>query len=458
MNRIYSRISTQSRTTPVTLFEHEERDYASLGLHAGHEIIDLLEKINESSGGNIFQLGRHSLKASSHVGVVQVGDWTFQILPKIDYGDQSDNSDFSHQSAASNLIVLLSYAYDLKIYEQAQASQATLQADWFELLTYLFAADLHRQVQNGIYQTYKQVDHQQPVLRGRWNLHRQFLVPSHNRFQFDVSYDEYSPDNPLNQVFRFVISRLRWLSRDPLNQRLLADLADWLNGVTPLMTVPSELLSQIVFTRLNQQYEPAYKLARLFLDHEVIQTTVGKQNLYAFLFDMNRLFELFLSRFLQQHQSQILPPCWHNAQIRFQSAGQPTYLAEQIPEQKQYFLLKPDILINHPLNKTPLLIIDTKYKRLGHQRLNVSEGDVYQMLAYATRHNCRRVVLLYPQTAEMKYPIRQTFQIIDTNIQIQIATINLRIPLDHKESLVAEFKSILYDSSIGIQGGNDAQV
>ncbi|MBK6989184.1 MAG: hypothetical protein IPH33_13750 [Bacteroidetes bacterium] len=46
-----------------------------------------------------------------------------------------------------------------------------------------------------------------------------------------------------------------------------------------------------------------------------------------------------------------------------------------------------------------LLIIDTKYKIRSNDdglKAGVSQSDLYQMVSYAIRRNCKNVLLLYP--------------------------------------------------------------
>jgi len=72
------------------------------------------------------------------------------------------------------------------------------------------------------------------------------------------------------------------------------------------------------------------------------------------------------------------------------------------------FQIRNDIYINRQL------IIDTKYKVRysdGTLKSGVSQNDLYQMVSYAIRRNCRDVLLLYPELksslkspAEFKIP------------------------------------------------------
>jgi 5-methylcytosine-specific restriction enzyme subunit McrC len=94
----------------------------------------------------------------------------------------------------------------------------------------------------------------------------------------------------------------------------------------------------------------------------------------------------------------------------------------------------------------PYLILDLKYKTLEeHGRaVGIAEGDVYQMLAYATRLNCPFTLLLYPETRSSGM-IREKVETIGYPASLSIATINLRKPLDDPSLLITELKHLLHD-------------
>jgi len=65
---------------------------------------------------------------------------------------------------------------------------------------------------------------------------------------------------------------------------------------------------------------------------------------------------------------------------------------------RKLFQTKPDILIRR--GEDVVHVIDTKWKRISSQiddpKQGVSQGDVYQMMAYAQLYHAPRLTLLYP--------------------------------------------------------------
>jgi 5-methylcytosine-specific restriction enzyme subunit McrC len=439
----------------ATLFEHQTRTYADLGWEEDHPAIARIDQLNEDSSVEFIHLGRTWLRATQFVGVIQVGDTTLQILPKIDYdsaGDtdaRGDSRPFQAavDSATRNLLHLLSYTQDLQVREQDIAPLLAQRSNWFELLTRLFAMELQRQMKQGLQRSYILFEDTLRVMRGRWQLERQLTRRPHTRHLFDVTYDEFSPDTPLNRVFRFVVDVLLSHSRDSGNRRLLRNISRWLVDVERLGEIPQTYLETMLFTRLNQRFLPAFNLARLFLENHAFQLAAGKRDTFAFAFDMNRLFEEFVYRFIARHRQRILTNGWGEVQLRAQAKGRPTYLAERLPDGKAVFRLAPDILFTKPSGRA-VLILDTKYKELAanQRRLGISESDMYQMLAYAVALDCPRTLLLYPQRAGSP-PTSARFETLGHPHSVRVATINLRQPLDHPDELIQELNSMLKEVS-----------
>ncbi len=431
----------------ITLFEHQPRTYAEIGLYPAdptlHErVLAQLERLNEISGQEILHLGRKAMQAGALVGVVRVGDVTIEILPKLDWQEPGQPaSPRAFYSATRNLLAMLSYAYDLQINEQEIAGLNAQTGSWIELLTRLFAAGLHRQILAGLSQQYVAREEKLSVLRGRWDVQRQARQPGQNVPAFDVIYDDLSPDIPLNQVFRFAVEQLLTVSRDPSNLALLGDLLEWFRPVTALSRVPAELFDNIHFNRLNERFQPALALARMFLTGSAINVTAGDIPTYSFVFDMNALFERFVARFLARHRQAVLPADWQDAAILPQSEGLGLYLARS--SGKQVARLRPDLLFTRKGQPVPLLVADTKYKRLdaSQRKLGVAQEDLYQMLAYAVRLKCPRGLLLYPQTPPAG-PLRAQFEIASAGMILTVATINLHVPLQPPDALIRELKNI----------------
>ncbi|HEX8188839.1 MAG TPA: hypothetical protein VF586_10840 [Pyrinomonadaceae bacterium] len=428
-----------------TFFEHEQRPF---GWSEGEAAA--LERLNRAAGAEVlratWRAGRRELRASQHVGVVRLGRRAVQVLPKTHRagaGSSAAEREARAEEATRNLLHMLAHAGRLPVREHATAPLLRRGGDWFEVLTRLFATHLREEWQRGAHRRYEAVEEELPVLKGRWRVAESLRRPA-RRHLFPVAFDEFTADNALNRVFRFVVERLWRLTRDGANRQLLGELRQWMEEVTLPADLPAGAAAPALLTRLNARFEPLLNLARLFLAGGSLQLAARDFETFAFVFDMNRLFEEFVVGFVRRRRSGLLPEGLKTCDLLPQSHGAPHHLA--LNERGQHvFQLHPDLAFRRG-REFPLLL-DAKYKRLdpSDRKLGISPSDFYQMHAYARRYDCPRVLLLYPQTADTAAPLRRRFA-LDGGGRIDAATLDLRPDLGSKEgsdSLSRELKSIL---------------
>ncbi len=408
----------------LSLFEYE----LSSGFNWTDREQEAITKLEKILGDRLFDLtiynGDRELKARQYVGVFRLGDRTVEVLPKM---YRSSDVATQKQEAVRNLLYMLEYTHQLSVKQYSLASLCQQDLDWFEILTRLFAMNLLEEWQRGAFRNYQAVSDTLPVLKGKWNLTEQLRRPERKHL-FAVTFDEFTADNQLNRVLRYVVERLYQLTRNFHNRQMLHELQQWMEEVTLLPKVNVEDLRLIPITRLNQRFEPLLNLTRLFLENESLQLSSGNFQTFAFALDMNKLFEEFVIAFIDRHRQEILPIELQDCELLPQSHHEPKYLATT--EGKRVFHLKPDLVIRQ--NRSFPLIMDTKYKRLkeGDRKLGVSQADFYQMYAYAQRYNCPNVLLIYPQVVGMS-ELRARFDIEGGTITA--ATIDLCGDLSKQE-------------------------
>jgi 5-methylcytosine-specific restriction enzyme subunit McrC len=426
----------------LTLFEHEY----TTGFNWTDAELAALERMNKSAGVSLLRptvrAGKRELQAAQHVGVVRLGNRAIQILPKIHRPGDAPKEERTKE-ATHNLLHLLAYAGQLPVREHETASLLRHNDDWFEILTRLFASHLLEEWQRGAYRNYQAVEAESPMLRGKWRINDQLRRPDRKHI-FSVAYDEFTADNPLNRLFRFVVERLWHLTSNGANRQMLGDLRQWMDEVTLKRVMTLAEANIYMLTRLNQRFSALLNLALLFLEGGALQLKAGDVRTFAFTFDMNKLFESFVVNFIRRRREEILPLRLRACELLPQSNTATRYLART--SDRQVFLLKPDLVFR--LSDEFPLLLDAKYKRLdaGNAKLGISEADFYQMHAYARRYECQRVILIYPQTAGMPQPLRARFDVEGTRTSIVAATVNLQTALANKRGtalLASELKNIL---------------
>ncbi len=430
----------------LTLFEHEYTSRVGWTDSEAKRIFHLNKSLSKDVLLPTFRDGNRELKATEQVGVVRYGNKTVQILPKIYNAHNqfaSASRDETARQASENLLYLLAVSNRFPVRESEIAALASHNSNWFEILIHLFAKHLFEEWTRGAIHNYQIAEAEIGILKGKWLIARQIRRPA-SKHIFSVAFDEFTADNPLNRVFRFVVERLWRVTESLDNRRLLGDLRTLMDEVNLLAHISAREADSSLLNRTNSRFAPLLNMARLFLEGGTLKLSGGGDDSFAFVFDMNALFENFLCEFIRRHRDEILPEGLRECDVLAQTKNATRHLATR--EERHVFQLKPDLSFRQPDGSFPL-VVDAKYKRLSenNNRLDVAPADFYQMHAYAHRYECPRVVLIYPQTAEMQKSLRARFRLQQSPIIIQAATINMQrrlIQKSERRELIAELRGI----------------
>ncbi|KPC60661.1 McrC family protein [Streptomyces chattanoogensis] len=299
--------------------------------------------------------GQWVLKAGSKVGAVRVdvpgGDpVTVRIRPKV---------------PIARLFFLLGYSLDPKGWRDGDVDVAE-HGDLLPALAHAFERQVDRALARGLLQGYRTVEDSALVVRGRIREAEQIRRRFGAAIPVEIAYDDFTTDIAENQLLRAAIERLLRLPGVPgdVRRRLLhqqARLAD----STPL--VLGKALPTWYPTRLNSRYRHALHLAQVILRGASAEHLAGALRVGGFLFDMNKLFEDFVTVALREALAT------GGGRCRLQD---PHHLDEA-----QQIRMKPDFVL-YGARGGPQAVVDAKYK--AEKRAGFPDADLYQMLAYCT--------------------------------------------------------------------------
>jgi 5-methylcytosine-specific restriction enzyme subunit McrC len=233
------------------------------------------------------------------------------------------------------------------------------------------------------------------VLRGRLDVVRQFTSLATNAQVLACRFDARSPDIALNQIMKVAVKSLSLISRSPANQRRLRELDFVYDDIA---NVPPKALNwdAVVIDRTNARWRELVQLARLLLARQFQDSSLGRRAGFSLLFEMNTLFEEYIARILRRSLA--------GTEFSIRVQGGRRFCLKDVANGEQRFMTKPDILVERA--GKVVLVIDTKWKRLSARiddpKQGVSQGDVYQMMAYGQVYQCPRLLLLYPHHRKLK--------------------------------------------------------
>jgi 5-methylcytosine-specific restriction enzyme subunit McrC len=336
----------------------------------------------------ILEWGQDSARARHWVGVLQAEGIALEILPRL----LPDADHGGLPLARRNLLFLLSEAGDVPLRERELAALSTAQGGLSETLMALFAGRLLEQLLLGRAHHYEERQENVPALRGKLLLGQHLRQNAAHRERFFVARDDLTEDTPLNRAFKAASRALLELSREPRTHEALRRCLLCLRGVSDQAITP-EALAALRLDRRHQRFDAALTLARMILSRLTPGVSAGHQRAFALLFDMNRVFEGFVTELMRRRVLPRLPgvTLHRHARERWR------YLLESASSRRGVLRLEPDLLLSDERGQ-PLLTLDTKWKTLdmSQGRRGASREDLYQLYAYAQRYGCRHNLLLYP--------------------------------------------------------------
>lgn len=339
-------------------------------------------------GSGVLEHGRHSLRARGVVGILAARGCSLEILPKIDV---APGESVDHQNAAirKRLIHMLAVALNLKIELGSITDLAWQRETLLEILIRIFCDKLTEAVRKGMPRRYVEQEDDLRVLHGRLDVARQFTRHAVNPSRLACQFDNFSEDTALNRIMKAAVTHLFRTSKSAENQQRLRELAFVYADIAE--TPPAALRwNDVVIDRTNRRWQELLGMARLFLQGRYQTTTGGTGHGTALLFEMNKLFEDYIGRLISR--------ALVGTDLTVSLQGGRRFCLSAETTERGLFQTKPDILIRRA--GTVIHVIDTKWKeissRIDDPKQGVSQGDVYQMMAYAQLYRAPRVTLLYP--------------------------------------------------------------
>jgi 5-methylcytosine-specific restriction enzyme subunit McrC len=305
--------------------------------------------------------GTYRVKTGSRVGVIVGADWEVRVTPKL---------------AVPRLMFLLGYASDPRGWRNLVARFEREDA-LFEAIANGFSWHAWWAIERGLLRGYVGREERSLTLRGRIRFAQQISRGRGLPIPVEVGYDEYTEDILENRIIKSAALLLLRLPRVPrAARRRLHRIRAALELVEPLPDPRRVRLPDP--TRLNSGYVPALRLAELILRAASTSDKGGEHRSTTFVFDMNKVFEDFLTTAFRE----AMRP--YGGVVRDQVQG--NWLDEE-----RRLALRPDL--SWWAGSACLALLDAKYKAIDSGVM--PNGDAYQMLAYLIGYGLHRGYLVY---------------------------------------------------------------
>ncbi|GAB3417845.1 McrC family protein [Haloparvum alkalitolerans] len=352
-------LSEYESASPIALSERARaylRDEINGGSDRGGDRVD----VSYTPDGNAV------LTATSYVGLVGLPDGpTLEIRPKI---------------PSTNLLYALQYASAASAHTFDTDTRIEAGTLFVDALGILYERELQRVRNRGLHTDYVTRQSVERRLRGRLDVQRQIQRHPPVPTEFECTYEELTPDIPINQaILRVTEGLLRMVSGDQLTGTLRRHARALRRDVSRTHITHADVAA-IKLDRLNEHYERILRLTKLFLrNSHVGDVTSGSRRAFSLLVNMNEVFESVVSRAAEAAVAD--RKGWR---IVRQDASK-----RLLHDGRFDITLKPDFTVRDA-SGTVRLVGDAKWKRGAPPN-----ADFYQIAAYQRAHAAPSV-LVYP--------------------------------------------------------------
>jgi 5-methylcytosine-specific restriction enzyme subunit McrC len=357
---------------PVQCFEYSKLLIDQEGFKRQHW--DALAIYNEKHSGRFFDLLHNGVKFKQYVGVIQVGNLTIEILPKIDRKG-ADKADWQ-----GVLLDMLKECRWMQVFAHEKASLRLKHNSILDAYLEIFLDACERLLHEGLVKKYRKNAKNLKVWKGKMNFTQNIRQNLVHEERFFTEHSVYDRDNIFNQILlkalkiipNFTVSPV---IRDKLS-RLLLDFPELKD-----INVEASTFQNLVFDRKTERYKEPIEIAAMLLLNYRPDIRGGRNHVLAILFDMNQLWEEYFYRRLRV----ALPPNWSIQR-------QPRKVFWELKEAGQKKIIKPDIVLTNPEKAN--IIIDTKWKT--PEGFVPSDNDLKQVFVYNKYWSSKYGILIYP--------------------------------------------------------------
>jgi 5-methylcytosine-specific restriction enzyme subunit McrC len=367
---------------PIQIFEHKQLFIGDHGFTRNHW--DALGWYNEKHGGHFFTLTPKGVKFNQYVGVIQVGNITIEILPKISQVvEKGDKAKWQKV-----LIDMLRECRWMQIHSHEKASLQFKPTSILEAYLELFIQECNGILRSGLIKKYRTVENNCTALKGKLLFGKQIQHNLVHKERFYTSHQIYDRENIFNQILVKALKLIPTICQSPFLKDKVYNLLLSFPDLEDI-TVNSSTFDKLIFNRKTLHYREAIEIAAMLLLNYRPDINAGQNHVLAILFDMNDLWEEYIYRQLLRSK----PMDW-----TIQAQNSKAFWKNNTNNTKS---IRPDIVIHNTISKATL-ILDTKWKLPDN---NIpADADLKQMFVYNEYWTGKNAVLLYPNATYSNEP------------------------------------------------------
>ena len=342
------------------------------------------------------------IQAKNYVGVLQTkSGFTLEILPKI---AKNSDGEASKKIFIKMLKTLKNFPFKISNFANLDLKKMSI----LEIFISMFLDELSSLLKKGIKSDYVNFSDNLNFLKGKLVISEQIYKNIIHKNRFYVKYDEFTNDIEINQIIKTTLEFLYTISS--YNKQRIRIFLSVFDEVSKHKNYKN-FFKYYCINRQTKHYEQALLWCKIFLLKDSFTPYSGANLAFAFLFDMNRLFENYVGKFIQKN--------YENVKLQ--------YFKKYLVDSPKSFRLIPDIFIAGESK----IIADTKWKIVESQK-EISQADLYQLYTYGKKYNCYKLFLIYPKAIDRLEEDHYIFNFDDKMI-LEIIYFDLEVDDKNKE-------------------------
>ncbi len=309
---------------------------------------------------------RKNVKTKNFVGSIQLKNGLIiEILPKF----AKDNLTKDNiEKFRKTLLNMLFYSNKVKFLYSNDLSNHKIQTmPLIEAFIYLFAKNLLNEFRQGLYFDYKNRDENLNFLKGKFLAHKNLRENLIDKSKIYVEFFEYSENNLLMQIFKSVTLILLYNTNISYNTKsILTEILAILDEVK-IINFDLSLFEKINFNRTNERFEKLFiQLKSIMQNLMPFTSSINPSNFWTILFDMNELFEKFISYLFYKNSINFI-----------EQKSCDIYKSEA-----KKVIARPDFILME--NQNIIGVVDAKWKLLQDEKnlMGLYASDFWQLSSY----------------------------------------------------------------------------
>lgn len=386
------------------------------------EYKDLCLYLKKNIGNKSIVYDYNKIKFINYVGIIKVKNLIVEILPKISLSNDIIKD-------REMLMFMLSKYNKLSVDIKELLNSNILNNSLLDILAKVFSKKLLNELQKGLYREYVSKEEALSMIKGKILISKSIKENTINKNKMNCKYDEFTEDNLFNAILKRAINVILFSIKNNDVKKELNIINNIFNDISDIY-IPNNIILNYKLNRMNNRFLECFTLAKLILLNSSMDKSLGKENGFSILFEMNYLYEEYIGVLLKE--------VFNDTNISINTQEKSRYLLWNTLKERNEIALKPDIVI-YKDNK-PKVIIDTKWKSSSiNNREIYSQSDIYQMYAYITTYTeCEECILLYPKFEDISHSHWKLNQNIGDK-KILISEISLESYEKSKEELFKLF-------------------